>query len=69
MTAMLGKEKDSENYLNVLEEVKREYQQYVELSKVCELTAQKEKEEPLYLSPSLENPLTPNRFCGWRIVQ
>lgn len=69
MTVMFGKGKASRNYLKVLEEIKKEYQQYVELKKVCDLVDQKEKEEPLYLSPNPENPLTTDRFCGWRIVQ
>lgn len=69
MTVMFEQEKDSRNYLEVLEEIKREYQQYVELRKVCELVDQKEKEEPLYLPPSSENPLTTDRFCLRRIVQ
>ncbi len=69
MTAMFGKEKGSRNYLKVLEEIQREYQQYVELRKVCELTVRKEKEEPLYLPPSPEHPLTTDRFCLRRIVK
>lgn len=66
---MFGKGKGSRNYLKVLKEVKREYQQYVELRKVCKLTVQREKEETLYLPPSPENPLTTNRFCVRRIVK
>lgn len=69
MTVMFGKGKGSRNYLKVLEEVKREYQQYVKLRKVCDLVDQKEKEETLYLPPNPENPLTTNRFRVRRIVQ
>lgn len=71
MIAMFEKQKGSRNYLKVLvlEEVKKEYQQYVELRKVCDLVDQKEKEEPLYLSPNPKNPLTTNRFRVRRIVK
>ncbi len=69
MTVMFGKGKGSGNYLEVLEEVKKEYQQYVELRKVCELVDQKEKEETQYLPPSPKNPLTTNRFRVRQIVK
>ena len=69
MTVMFEKEKGSRNYLKGLEEIKREYRQYVELRKVCELTARKEKEESQYLPPSPENPLTTDRFYVRRIVK
>ena len=69
MTVTIEKGKGSRNYLKVLGEIQREYQQYVELRKVCDLVDQKGKEEPLYLSPSPENPLTTDRFCIRRIVQ
>ena len=69
MTVMFEKQKGSKDYLKALEKVKREYQQYVELRKVCELVGQKEKEESQYLPPSLEPPLTTNRFCMRRIVK
>ena len=69
MTVMFGKGKGSRNYLKLLEEIQKEYHQYVELRKVCELVDQKEKEESQYLPPSPENPLTTDRFCLRRIVK
>ena len=54
------KEKVSDDYLKTLEEVKKQYQQYVEISGLYTLPIQKEEETPQYLPPSLENPLTTN---------
>lgn len=52
---------ESDDYLKVLEEVKKQYQQYVEVSGLYELPTQKESETIQYHSPSLEHPLTTNR--------
>lgn len=49
----------SDDYLKTLEEVKKQYQQYVEVSELYKLPVQ--KEEPLqYQPPSIEHPLTTN---------
>ena len=50
----------SENYLKTLEEVKRQYQQYVEVGELYKLPTQKEEEIIQYQPPSLEHPLTTN---------
>ena len=54
--------KTSEDYLETLEEVKKQYQQYVEVSKLYELPKQKEDEIIQYQPPSPEHPLTTNRI-------
>ena len=49
----------SDDYLKTLEEVKKQYQQYVEISELYKLPMQ--KEEPVqYQPPSMEYPLTTN---------
>ena len=50
----------SDDYLKVLEEVKKQYQQYVEVSGLYELPTQSEPDSPEYEPPSLEHPLTTN---------
>lgn len=50
-----------DDYLKVLEEVKKQYQQYVEVSGLYELPIQKEKETMQYRPPSPDHPLTTNR--------
>ena len=50
----------SDDYLTTLDEVKRQYEQYVEVSELYELPIQKPKEETRYQPPSLEHPLTTN---------
>lgn len=52
---------ESDDYLKVLEEVKKQYQQYVEVSGLYDLPIQKEGETVQYHSPSPEHPLTTNR--------
>ena len=52
----------SERYLETLEEVKKQYQQYVEISGLHELPVSKKEEELQYQSPSPEHPLTTNTF-------
>ena len=50
----------SDDYLKTLEEVKRQYEQYVEVSELYKLPIQKAEEETRYQPPSLEHPLTTN---------
>ncbi len=52
----------SDSYLETLDEVKKQYQQYVEVSKLYELPMQKESDAPQYQPPSPEHPLTTNTF-------
>ncbi len=49
-------------YLKMLEEVKEQYQQYVEVSKLYELPVQRQDEIVQYQPPSPEHPLTINAF-------
>lgn len=51
-------EKVSDDYLRTLEEVKKQYQQYVEVSELYKLPIRKEQEPRQYLPPTLEHPLT-----------
>ena len=53
-------EKTSDDYLRTLEEVKKQYEQYVEVSELYKLPIQKAKEEAQYHPPSLQHPLTTN---------
>ena len=50
----------SESYLKTLEEVKRQYQQYVEVSEPYNLPIQNEEEIIQYQPPSPDHPLTTN---------
>ena len=52
----------SDDFLNTLEEVKKQYQQYVEVSELYKLPIQKEEEPVQYEPPSPEHPLTTNRI-------
>ena len=47
-----------DDYLKTLEEVKKQYQEYVEVSKLYELPIQKEEKQVNYQPPSIEHPLT-----------
>ena len=49
-----------DDYLRTLEEVKKQYQQYVEVSELYTLPIQKEEEPVQYQPPSPEHPLTTN---------
>ncbi len=49
-----------DDYLKTLEEVKKQYQQYVEVSELYKLPMQKAEEPVQYQPPSLEHPLTTN---------
>ena len=55
-------EKVTEEYLKTLEEVKKQYRQYVEVSGLYKLPIQKEEQTVQYQPPSLEHPLTTNRI-------
>ena len=59
MTEKTKSDKVTADYLKTLEEVKRQYEQYVEISRLYELPTQKE-ETVQYLPPSAEYPLTTN---------
>ena len=50
----------SDDYLKTLEKVKKQYQQYVEVSELYKLPVQKEEEPVQYQPPSIEHPLTTN---------
>lgn len=52
--------KTSDSYLETLEIVKKQYQQYVEVSELYELPKQKEKDVIRYEPPSPSRPLTSN---------
>ena len=52
--------KVSVDYLKTLEEVQKQYQQYVEVSELYKLPIQKEEEPVQYQPPSPEQPLTTN---------
>ena len=54
--------KTSADYLETLEQVKKQYQQYIEVSGLYELPIQKEEEIIQYQPPSPEHPLTTSRF-------
>lgn len=47
-------------YLETLEQVKKQYQQYIKVSKLYDLPTQKKGEITQYQSPSFEHPLTTN---------
>ncbi len=48
------------DYLETLEEVKKQYQQYVEVSKLYDLPTKREDRPVQYDAPSPERPLTTN---------
>ena len=50
----------SDDYLRTLEEVKKQYEQYMEVSELYKLPVQRAEEETLYHPPSPEHPLTTN---------
>lgn len=54
----------SDDYLQTLKEVKKQYQQYVEVSDLYKLPMQKESETIQYQPPSSEHPLTTNTFAS-----
>lgn len=52
----------SDDYLETLEEVKKQYRQYVEVSELYKLPIHKEEQTVQYQPPSPEHPLTTNRI-------
>ena len=52
----------SDSYLKTLEEVKKQYQQYVEVNDLYKLPTQREEETIQYQPPSPEHPLTTSTF-------
>ena len=50
----------SDDYLNTLKEVERQYQQYIDVSELYKLPNHTEQESIQYQPPSLEHPLTTN---------
>jgi len=54
------RESISNEYLKTLEKVKKQYQQYVEVSELYKLPIQKKDETVQYEPPSPEHPLTTN---------
>ena len=52
----------SHDYLETLEKVKKQYQQYVEVSDLYKLPTQNEEEAIKYQPPTPEHPLTTNTF-------
>lgn len=55
-------EKVTDDYLKTLEEVKTQYRQYAEVSRLYKLPIQKEEQTVQYQPPSPEHPLTTNRI-------
>ena len=63
MTEQSGSDRVSNDYLETLEKVKQQYQQYVEVSRLYELpTGPEEEKPPKRPPPSRENPLTTDRL-------
>ena len=52
----------SEDYLQTLEQVKKQYQQYVEVSELYKLPIGKAERTSKYAPPSPERPLNWHRF-------
>ena len=55
-------EEISEDYLETLEKVKEQYQQYVEISGLYELPTSNTEQQVEYQPPTFNNPLTTNKF-------
>lgn len=62
MSKKTERERISNEYLKTLEEVKKQYWQYVEVSELYKLPVQKKEETIQYEPPSPEHPLTTNTF-------
>ena len=62
MPEKIEAEKVSDDYLKTLEEVKKQYRQYVEVNELYKLPIQKEEQIVQYKPPSPEHPLTTNRI-------
>ena len=52
----------SDDYLKTLEKVKKQYEQYIEVSELYKLPINKQEDEVHYQPPSPEHPLTTNTF-------
>ena len=52
----------SYDYIQTLEEVKKQYEQYIEVSELYKLPTQQESEPTQYQPPTLNRPLTTNTF-------
>ncbi len=50
----------SDDYMNTLKEVERQYQQYIDVSELYKLPNHMEQDSIQYQPPSLEHPLTTN---------
>ena len=61
MTERTEAEKVSDDYLKTLEVVKKQYQQYIEVTELYKLPTHKE-EKIQYHPPSPKHPLTTNRI-------
>jgi len=55
-------EKISEDYLETLEKVKEQYQQYIEVSGLYELPTSNTEQQVEYQPPTFDNPLTTHKF-------
>ena len=60
MLESVESERVSVDYLKTLEEVKKQYQQYVEVNELYKLPIHKEEEPVKYQSPSPDHPPTTN---------
>ena len=54
----------SNDYLETLETVKKQYQQYLDVSELYDLPTAPQESEPEYEPPSIDNPLTTNTLRG-----
>jgi len=54
--------KSSNDYFELLEETKKQYQPYAELGELCDLLESTGEEQVEYVPPSPDNPLTTNKF-------
>lgn len=59
---MSDRNKTSDDYLKILEEVKKQYQQYLEVSEIYKLPMFQPEVDIEVQPPSPENPLTENGF-------
>ena len=55
-------EKISEDYLETLEKVKKQYHQYIEVSGLYELPTSNTEQQVEYQPPTFDNPLTTHKF-------
>ena len=62
MTKEIKIEDVADVYLKTLEEVQKQYQQYIEVSELYKLPGQRKSKKPQYMDPTLDHPLTVNSF-------